>query len=333
MLQRPKLFLGFTLFVLLTSCTALQPELAQLASQPLSSEPRATGVQPWSFTGHSGQLIQTSHFHIYTTVNDPLFQHLLIRVLEAAHDRVSRYHPTFHSPTLLDCYVFSSRGQWEDFTRDRAGSNAPLYLQISAGGYSQEGLLAAYDIGRDQTLSVVAHEAFHQFSWFAFKDRLPSWLEEGLATQNEALEWSGATPVFRPELNASRRDALRQALRNGRLFKLSELLSTHAGRIIRLPQSSIDAYYAQLWSLVLFLQSSPTYAPRLEELLRDAGAGRLVSALAGTSVTQAEIDNFTEHWNTVAGPRYLQKYLAPDPAVLESDYLTWVRQFVRTTRP
>jgi hypothetical protein len=317
----------------LAACSALRPELAQLADQPLAAEPRTKAVGPWSFADHSGQFIQTAHFHIYTTVRDPVFQHLLIRVLEATHDRIAPNNPDFRSTKAFDCYVFASRRQWETYTRAQAGSNAPIYLQISAGGYCQDGIFAGYDIGREQTLAVVAHEAFHQYSWFAFKDRLPSWLEEGLATQNEAIQWVDAQPIFRPELNFSRFDALRQALRNNNLFRLSDLLSTHAGRVIRMPQASIDAYYAQLWSLVLFLQHSPVYAPRLKTLLRDAGDGRLTPALAGTSVTQAEIDNFTEHWNSVAGPAYTQKYLNNDLPALERDYRDWLRQFSRTGQP
>ncbi len=324
----PKFFVPFAA-LFLASCTALQPELAELTKQPLTAERQTLGDETWSFAGRPGHAIKTTHYNIYTTVNDPLLQHLLVRVLEATHDRVSQYNPDYRSHKPFDCYIFATRAQWERFTREHGGDNAPLYLQIPFGGYSQDGVFVGYDIGRDQTLSVVAHEAFHQYSWFAFKDHLPSWLEEGLATQNEALEWHGADPTFNPEANYARLYALRQALRTHHLFPLSELLSTHAGRIIKLSQASIDAYYAQLWSFVLFLQRSPTYAPRLQTLLSDAGAGRLTAALADTTVTRSEINNFTEHWNSVAGPLYLQKYVNPDLAGLEREYLAWARQFAR----
>jgi hypothetical protein len=192
---------------------------------------------------------------------------------------------------------------------------------------------------------VVSHEAWHQYSWFAFKDRLPSWLEEGLATQNEAIEWrsertrgaGGGTgdivPVFRPEMNWRRFSSLQYAVRNERMWKLGDLLSTHAGQVIKMPQQRIDAYYAQLWSLVLFLERSPAYRPRLEALLADAAAGKLTGALAGTGVTRRQIDNFTEKWNTVAGPVYTQKYFNGDLGALEKEYLAWVREFTRAWPP
>ena len=298
---------------------ARNPELLEMARQPLD-------VQPWSFAEHRGEMIHTEHYQIYTTIDDNLYKHLLARLLEATHDRMMEVIPEYRQTKPLDCYVFDSRGQWESYTRARAGSNAPIYLQISSGGYCQEGVFAGYDIGRDQTLSVVAHEAWHQYSWFAFKDRLPSWLEEGMATQNEAIDWQGADPVFKPETNWRRNAGLRQAIRNNSMWSLTDLVATHAGLVIKESQGKIDAYYAELWSLVLFLQQSPVYAPRLKSLLADASAGKLNQLLAGSGVTQREIQGFTEHWNAVAGPLYLRLYINPDLAALEREYLEWAKR-------
>ncbi len=332
-----------------TGCSSTGADsLANAAAlQELAKEPLPT--QPWTFGDQTGAVISTRHFRLFTTVQDPLYQHLLAKVLEATHERMTLLNPNTSGGTplpgggrILDCYVFASRGQWEAYTRARAGSNAPIYLQISAGGYCQEGVFAGYDIGREQTLSVVSHEAWHQYSWFAFKDRLPSWLEEGLATQNEAVEWQTAAgmgkkaeilPVFRPEMNWRRFSSLQTAVRSDRLWKLKDLLSTHAGQVIKMPQQRIDAYYAQLWSLVLFLEQSPAYRPRLQALLADASAGRLTEALAGTTVTRRQIDNFTEHWNSVAGPVYTQKYFNPDLDALEKEYLAWMKEFSRSWPP
>lgn len=310
----------------------LQQEAAfeKLAAEPLP-------VEPWMYANHAGEMIKTPHFHIYTTIDDPVYQHLLARVLEATHERVTRLNlaatGTAAAHTApLECYVFASRSQWEGYTRDRGGTEATVYLQISSGGYSAKGIFAGYDIGRNQTLSVIAHEAWHQYAYFAFKDHIPAWLDEGLATQNEAIEWHGTDPVFMPELNWRRMAALRQAVRANTLWKLPELLSTHAGRVIKMPQASIDAYYAELWSFTLFLEQSPVYGPRLQALLADAAAGKLAQNLKGTGVTQAEIDGFTENWNTVAGPLYLKKYVRADLGALEQEYQAWMREFIHSGR-
>jgi hypothetical protein len=300
--------------------------LADLSQEPL---PATT----WNFGQHPGVELTSNHYRIYTTLEDDLYKHLVLRVLQAAYARGMQTVPSAKVPGPLDCYVFSNRDQWEAYTKIRAGSNAPIYLQISAGGYCQMGVFAGYDIGRDQTLSVIAHEAWHQFSWFAFKDRLPSWLEEGIATQNEGIDWEGTTPVFHSENNYRRFLALKEAIRDNRLWKISDLVATHAGKVIKLPQKHIDSYYAQVWSLVLFLKSSPVYAPRLQNMLNDASAGKLTQSLAGTGVTQHEIDNFTERWNTVAGPVYMGKYISSDLPGLQREYETWAREFTASWPP
>lgn len=296
--------------------------LHQIANQPLATT-------PWKFGHTDGTLITTPHFRLYTTIKDPLYQRLLVQVLEAAHDRFAALNGSHAAPGLMDCYVFGTRPDWELFTRLRMGSNAPVYLQISAGGYCQEGVFAGYDIGRDSTLSVVAHEAFHQYSWFAYKDRLPSWLEEGLATQSEALAWEGATPRFEPKLNDRRRAALRAAVREKRLWKLEDLTTTHAGRVVQKSQKQVDAYYAQLWALVLFLEQGK-YRPGLQRLLADARQGTLSQSLAGTGLSQRDIQRYTERWNQTAGPLYLRKYIHHDLHALEKEYIAFMRNLAES---
>jgi hypothetical protein len=314
-----------------TACQSAGPDSAAIQMETLSSAPLASS--PWPFGDHQGTLIYTPHYRLYTTVADPLYQRLLARVLEAAYARNLMAIGGTPVKGPLDCYVFINRSQWEAYTRVRAGSNAPVYLQISAGGYCQEGVFAGYDIGREQTLSVIAHEAWHQYSWFAFKDRLPSWLEEGLATQNEGIEWQGTTPIFKPEMNPRRFYALKAAITENRLWNLDDLAATHAGKVIKLSQKQIDAYYAQLWSLTLFLKNSPKFRPGLDRLLADAKDGKLTACLAGTSVTRQEIENFSERWNTIAGPVYLKTYITPDVAGLQREYEAWIRELTASWPP
>ena len=46
-------------------------------------------------------------------------------------------------------------------------------------------------------------------------------------------------------------------------------------------------------------------------------------------MTPDEIKNYSEHWNTVAGPVYLEKYINGDLSQLEGEYLDWVKDLVR----
>ena len=300
--------------------------LAELAAEPINS-------QPWDFAQNPGTLIQTENYRLYTTIRDPLYQRLLCKTLEAAHARAVAVNPRGKLKSQLECYVFASRSQWELYTKLHAGENAATYLKISSGGYCQRGVFAGYDIGRDRTLPVISHEAWHQYSWFAFKDHLPSWIEEGLATQNEGIEWEGATPQIRPELNYLRWFALRQAIRENRLWRVDELAGTHAGQVINLSQKHVDAYYAELWSLTLFLQHSPKYSKGLSAMLTEANAGTLSRTLDGSGLSKAEVDGFSEHWNAVAGPAILRKYFNADTYKLQREYEAWARDFAANWPP
>jgi len=299
----------------------------RLLAEPLNS-------QPWQFGQANGTVISTQHYRIYTTIRDPLYQRLITRVLEAAYARAAANNPKARVSDLMDCYVFADRNQWELFTRLKTGADAEMYLPITAGGYARNGLFVGYDIPsqREITLSVIAHEAWHQYSWFAFKDRLPSWLEEGLATQNEAITWQGSEPQFDPAQNLRRWQSLRSAIQEKRLWSIRDLTTTHAGRVIKMSQKHVDAYYAQLWSLTLFLQQSK-YNTGLQELLADAASGKLTQSLAGTGVTAYEISSFSERWNSVAGPTYLRRYIAKDVDALQREYEAWAREFTSTWPP
>ncbi len=297
-------------------------QVAALAT--ISAEPLAT--ESWQFGQIGGVQIHTPHYRVFTTVRDPLYQRLIARVLESAYARFKMLNPHTDVPGPLDCYVFGDRSQWELFTKMRAGQNSSIYLQISAGGYCQNGVFAGYDIGREQTLAVIAHEAWHQYSWFALRDRLPSWLEEGIATQSENIEWDGTQPLFVPARNYRRFLALKYAVRENRLWKLSDLMTTHAGRAIRRGQKSVDAYYAQVWSLALFLENNPRYRTGLVRMLGDARDGRLSLAMIGTGVSRAEVVAYTERWNYYAGPVYMKKYINADLAQFEEEYIQFVQQ-------
>ena len=111
-----------------------------------------------------------TYYHIYTTIQNPLYERLMARMLESFVCSFTQLNPETTVKGPMDCYVFADRDAWELYTKLKAGLElAPVYRRTAAGGYCQEGVFAGYDIGREQTLSVLSHEAWHQFSWFAFQ--------------------------------------------------------------------------------------------------------------------------------------------------------------------
>jgi hypothetical protein len=147
-----------------------------------------------------------------------------------------------------------------------------------------------------------------------------------MATQNEAIDWEGTTPVFRPEQNIQRFRALRDAIVENRLWTLQELIRTHAGQAIKKQARDTDAYYAQVWSFVLFLKQSPTYRPKLLDMIRRAHDGHLHEALDSAHLSGNDFARSTERWNTAAGPAYVSAYLTGDLPGLEKEYLKFIHE-------
>ncbi len=250
-------------------------------------------TEPWSFAGREGQLVRTPSYRLWTTELDPVILHRLPLFLERAmeHYRTDLGH--LPPPAdRLDTFVLSSRHQWELLTRQTMGEHADVYLRIPRGGYAWAGRSVLYDIGAQGTMAIAAHEGWHQYTQRTFRDALPIWLEEGIASYMEGHRWggwgggeSGATPVFLGWANVERFDQLRAAAAAGTLMTLTELLdATPQGLLDGAPDGALT-YYAQVWALVHFLREAEDgrYRPALERLVADAAAGRLHRTMAAAA--------------------------------------------------
>ena len=259
--------------------------------------PVAVERHTWTEPGPDGVQLLTPHFDIRTTVRDTLLREALPQFLETAFAEYARLMPTpaDAAPPLskggpggvefprLPVYLFDTREEWAAFTRHFAPANAYTYLHIHAGGYTDHRTAASvtFDLGRDHTLSLLAHEGFHQYVARYRTQPLPSWLNEGLACQFETFTLAGDRPTFSPRNNLIRLGSLRDALTtpNG-LAPLPELLRMNAGHAVRQTGASAPTYYSQLWSTVLYLRdSSCPYAAGFRSLLADAGTPRLAEAI------------------------------------------------------
>jgi hypothetical protein len=104
---------------------------------------------------------------------------------------------------------------------------------------------------------------------------VPAWIHEGLATYCEGHDWRGDYPVFTPKWNVLRLQNLRDAIAQDDLIPLPVLLDTNAGNMIQLANRQVKTYYAQVWSMTVFLRhagrSSP-YPKHFDVLLRELGS-------------------------------------------------------------
>lgn len=291
--------------------------------------------EPWDFHGARGARLLSTHFDVRTTVEDAKVVDVLPQFLETCYRRCTELIPPRRpAGDPLATYVFNTRGQWMRFTDDFVPDRAPLYRNIQSGGYTDQPTATSvlYWIGRDRTLAVASHESWHQYVARHLPLAIPPWLNEGLATQFEAFELRDGVPVFEPRKNYFRRNYLREALiakENG-LYGLPELLRMHAGDVFDSRRRPPDTYYAQVWSLTLFLLEGPNRAYR--------EGFRTLLAEAGTESMRVAVSGYTAATPAAAGLSFgeivFRRYIAENLDRFSAEYVEYAKELVRgTPRP
>ena len=257
--------------------------------------PLSVQHEAWSYRSIPGTILTTPHYRIHTTCNDAALLNALPKVMEGAWAAYRSAVPAENMPAApLPAYLFASRPQWEWFTREFAGPRAATYLMIRSGGYEENGTIVAHYAQRGVALSVMAHEGLHQYLSAAQRRGVPAWINEGLACQFESFELNeDGWPVFDPHHNALRLPHLREAIKRGRLNPLPKLLALNAGAAVHAGDQQTRVFYAQVWSLVLFLREpgNPD-GPGFRRLLAELGTEQM--RLAGQGFQAALIPTSSE---------------------------------------
>ncbi len=291
-------------------------------------EPVVESVEPWTFDSATGSIIRTRHYRIFTTEQDPALTDRMPDFCERALDHYrSTLGPLPAPPVRLDTYLMDNRPQWTRVTQRLTGQQDSAQLQIRRGGFATRGVGVFYDIGLYDTMAIAAHEGWHQYTQRTFREPLPAWLEEGVATFMEGHRWDGATPLFLPWANVERYDRLRQAHAEGGLLPLAVLSTTTPQELMSRRSGAELTYYAQVWALVHFLNEGDggRWRTGLRLLLADAAAGRLRIALA------AEIGARGAHEAVASrsGAALLEAYLGEEAPSLDASYRAFVERVVR----
>ncbi len=238
-------------------------------------------------TGVTGIQMLTPHYDLRVTAKDEILRQYLPQFMEAALTEYQKAIPPARDPSeRMVIYIFNDRPEWVQFTRGFAPNQAPVYMHIHTGGYMDQARATAviWDIGRENTLALIAHEGWHQYLAKCFPEAIPAWLNEGLATQWEGFELDDERPIFKPSGNYMRRGNLRDALSaggNDGLIPLPELLAMDAGYAVVKTGATVRNYYTQVWSLILFLREGQVkeYTQGFRKLLADAGTARMQAAV------------------------------------------------------
>ncbi len=304
--------------VLLAGCAASSSE----AVLDGPSTPAAFQTQDWNDHGISGTCLSSAHYQIYTTVDSAEVQSSVVQVMEAAlaqYQKIAPGVPVSQRP--MQCYLFASRQQWVDFTRHHTGADAGIYLQITRGGYTVRDWYVAYFVGEAATYSVAAHEGWHQFVFRNFKGRLPPFLEEGIATMFEDIQWRNDLPKWNLTINRSRVSALRRAVEGNYIYPLDELIALHAGNVVNQSGNRIEAFYAEDWAFAEFLWSAENgkYRPAMRQIMSDTADGTIFDP---TGVLQSA----RNAWNPSGVKPMLEHYLGMSLDDIDAEYQKFIRK-------
>ncbi|TWT42139.1 hypothetical protein RAS1_32680 [Phycisphaerae bacterium RAS1] len=280
-------------------------------------------IENWKFSGAEGREITTEHYLIRTTLTDDALLSALPELMERSFEYYRTLVPPSQAPReRMTVYLFATRPQWMRFTMDFTGPRAKMFLQIRNGGYSENGVTAIQYVAHQTTFPIMAHEGLHQYLHHYVNPNIPAWLNEGLAVICEGQRWtSGGLIGFDPWYNPQRRNTLAEAVFNKRTFPLTQLVETHAGRILNETTSRVGTYYAQLWALVLFLREGQggKYAPGFQRLLESVGEYDLEQyARAAHIWSEGRRYNYGEH--------LFRCFITEDVETFEQEYLAFLRE-------
>lgn len=305
-----------------------------MAIAPVPNTPSPVrSVQEWDQGGGPGVLVRTERYNLRLAVKDPVFRDRLPAYMEACSDAYARALGPLPVPTEpMDLYVFASRGPWEAWTRKTLGRDADLYLGLGRGGFTTDGTSVLYDIGRVDTLTIMAHEGWHQFSQKSLKEPLPTWLEEGLACWMEGTRMNrdGQPTAFRPWRNFERWNEARNAVTGERTLALSELLETSPQQCLEEGKDELLTYYAQTWALVHFLHDAENgrYREGLQAMVRDAAEGKLIERLQASRFA-GEPAAARRAARSRTGALALREYVEPNLDRLQVQYDQFLRDITR----
>ena len=285
--------------------------------------------EDWTFATAQGSVVRTANYRIFTTTDNPVMRQRLAAFLERALVNYrTALGPLPAPPQRLDAYLMNNRPQWEAVTKQLMGDQADTLLKIPRGGYASRGFGVYYDIGLFDTLAIAGHEGWHQYTQRVFKDQLPVWLEEGVATFMEGHRWEENTPIFKPWANVQRFDQLRTAANKSGLLPLPDLLESRPQDFLDQTDDKVLTFYSQIWALVHFLNEGEggKYRASLRVLLEDAAQGRIRQTLAARLGERAASSALVQR----TGPGVFLAYFSEDLDAVASEYSAFLQQLVQT---
>jgi hypothetical protein len=307
--------------------------------------PPLKNIELWESQFGTGLKLTTAHYEIYTTLLEPLMLSQVPGFVESAYRGYQNQLPkSIETTAPFTVYLFANRQQWEVFTEEFTGPQAPLYLKIKAGAYYLNGACVAYNIGRERTFSSIGHEGWHQFNSRLFKYRLPSWLDEGIAMQFEITEYDKGFFTFKPDLNGYRLGSLKKTFLKNNVMPLKALIMLNPGEVVTEGDEAVAAFYSQAYALVRFLREDDygKHLVKYQKMLFEGLHGKWPLAEEDVKIAADRNIPLTVGWNRAVGSALFERYIltGPEKAVvsgtqpnyqlenIEKQYLIFCRKII-----
>ncbi|OXU14361.1 hypothetical protein [Sedimentisphaera salicampi] len=294
----------------------------------LEKLPAVESVQLWENAfAEGGIVITTEHYAVHSTLKDFLLTRRIPLFLETLHSRfqeVSGISTVSRRPS--DVYLFAEREQWELFTEGFTAEYWPYFKNIKNGAFYHNGVCAAYNLGLNKTLSLLAHECWHQFSRRHFRYQLPAWIDEGMAMSFEGVRFTDGGFDFNPKYNKLRIQGLSKAAADNYEISFTELLKINPTSLFKEPNPErTNAYYSKLYSFIRFLREydKENYASKLFSLIQDGAEGKW--DISRNILVNLEDRNVTLNTavNRKAGVAVFEEYFGSNYEKMEKQYQTF----------
>ncbi len=200
------------------------------------------------------KLYRTKYYEIHTDIDDDLVKELALRMdvmLEQYQKQLAEYKLPPDQPPMT-VFLFKKRDSYMGFTR-LAGTNT--------GGMFVPGphpFLTSFleGQGRDELRRTLQHEAFHQFAYYAISQDIPTWLNEGLASDFEEGIWTGKAFVM-GQIPPRRIRQLQADVKSGGLVPFSKFLPITPLEWTTTLHADLDKgtmYYNESWAATYYLR-------------------------------------------------------------------------------
>jgi hypothetical protein len=216
------------------------------------------------------RLVHTRHYDIHTDIDDSLIADLSAR-MDVMYDQYATTFSDFKPPTnapALPVYLFATHEKYMAFTD---------YSGVNTGGLFVAGrrpYLTAYEQGqgRDALRRTLQHEAFHQFAHSTISQRLPPWMNEGMAQLFEESIWMGKD-FLTDQVPPRRLRQLHADIVQKRLVEFDQFLALSPGDWRDTLHTNVEkaaTCYNQAWAMAYFCSSAgdPAYHAQFNQLLQ-----------------------------------------------------------------